>query len=1724
MAKLDFTNVSELDLSNGIDVRSAENLLSPGFAEDILNGEIVEKRVRKRVGYQGFAGHVPVRVTQVDYINGASNNIQFKLDAAIELGNVRSTPIIAHGRLSEAGNPSNVGKFKYDSDNTEYYPEFSADARKAVSIGSGTIAIPADEHGLGTDLLFVGITESLAAANQSNQVFIPDLVEIDQGTFDVDIGYTVGSSKSFLVYFSKKTAVSGSVFVSTPTSVPVGTQTLNIPAGTHGLANLQIVAQVFEDTGSLNRRILPNKVTIDQATGDIDIEIINSTSGAFDAFVILSAVPVANFRTVELAAGATGSVTISAPDTPFPFLGIYEELTVGGDLESVIPDLIEYDSVTDVLEVTFTNKSATTHRFEVYYEFGNIITNKLTVTSSVNPGTNLSDTNPQITLWGLCHEQIYGDDKAGREGWVNHIDSYIREAEQRIVCGLGGNIFTAQEYSEAAATYLYGSLLPNLRNRVSVDRVIAPLFQSTAVVPAGATPVLRSRGYIAANGADDNFVEVESATYNSSTGYVDYLLKVPGKLINDSANAATTLSSVIDVTVDQLTVAGMGFSKLNGTFDIRAVDDTSATTITVSVSNAAVKDSYTDEVDAGGRAGVFTDQLPLLTSSEFTPGDVLLSGSFSESQLLTVTSTTTSTVTFSGLFDRISIPSGLRIVGRRQSRVIPLRDTDDLDSVVNFVQGDMVTYTNIARELRVKSVNPESDISITITGTGSEATVTLSGADTSTFGEGRYITLVRAGNFTGTHQITLINDTTTLTIDTAVTGSGVSGVILGKTIEIDENLEWEDSNSDATELIVNRRWIPVEIPQDSYELTPNTRPRHFDSETYTNQSFLRSTMVNDTLFLTNGEDEVMKFDGTSIYRAGLFRWQPGLFAQVDESAGGIVAGNVSVSYSASSGNIFTIAIADKLKLTVGDVIQDSINSAFYTITDIEEDLGTSPPTTAKVKVSSTITSTFAGTPTLKQTSTFRYYFRLNAVDANNNIVASAATGSQDFRVRLGANAAIQLRLVGMPAWDVYDYDRLEVEIYRTQKNTQAPFYKLVTVPMQFDNGTGYIDYTDTRDDTTLIDLDVVNTALLGTEIGTTWADPIRAKYVSSSGSRLILANLTDYPELDVQIEVSENEANLTTSDLGGKKWLLRRDETDTGTTTDMINRVTYEWKSSGTGTFTPASDITNNSGTSFDVDLGTSVLIGDWVYLYHTASGNKSNEYAGWWQVKDVSGTVATFTHVHDSGYTPSSADVDGFVTASSPEDVPVFIGDDYNSDALEYNTTTTRIRTVERLVNAINATMRQTDTSITSMADFTPWVIASGGGEFRGGQFVLRQPRANTAVMEMVVPTGITGVIDVYVNGDRVSAGSSLSAPSRVFPSRLCISYPNFPEIFDAPTTILAQDSDSAVDVNAADGQEITGIIPFFAISSTTDSSHEAVMLVFKTNSVYVLNPDTRQIRRLDTRGVGCTAPYSIAATQNGIMFASDSGIYKIDRTLQLRYIGRGMERRWLESVNRTQLDLCQGTHFAIGRQYKLSVPVGTDTQNSQVYVYDHSKDVLTDGTSGGAWSRFDNHPTTGWANLARDAFFASTNGRVFSLRRAGNETDYRDDDAAITFDFLYRAIDFGLGSVRKAVASIVSHFRASARSTGTSLSVAADLSRSFETTTTFTIDQNMDVDNLSDANDSKVVSMRHSLGRRRLLYLQPRWTNSTIDEPVELAGMSFGVASLDPGKGILEAADTGD
>lgn len=1729
---LQYTSVPENDFSLGIDARSAENQIAPGFVKDLLNADIIEKRMRKRAGYQGFAGNLPARVTQVEY-KQAENEICFSLPegvsletSGISLDSTQSSPIVVYGRTSSEFS-SGDGPFFDSADNVKYYPGFSVPTRKELIAPNGTLLFPESEHSLPTTNLFVNVVESTSLANRSYSDILTDSLRINKSTFDVNIDYTTYIDRNVFVYFANETPVTGTSFVYAATGVGTGPQTISIPAGTHNLSNFNIVSSIQLDTGAERVQVEVDSFTV-ATNGDVTVTLTNGTGSSQDYYIILSAAPTANIVTGVVNATSTGTVTITGLTSPWIFYSIYLEQTPGGTREQVLPESFSYDDTTKSVTIFFDNEAALARNFIVFYQYGLLIANQLCVTDNTLTASGI-DTRPQLSIWGLEQDEIYPAPKSEREGWVNHIDSYRRSGEQRLISGLGGNLFSARTFSEAAAQYAYAQLYPKLNSRTSTNLILGPLLWDTGETPA------RSRGYITADNSGTHWGSVTAVSYDSGNGWTQYTISLPTKAIFDSTGTPTSLASVISVASgleDYLTVNQMSYRRHEGTFRIRQVQD-GVNQILVWVENSSNSSDY-DDSGTGGQAGVFTDEFTWASNSPYIPGDILLAEVLGSTMSSSVVSSLGTATMSDGWTDLLQIPGGVLFVGERTSNVVPLRlgYPAATSSTVDLVRGDMLSYTGIPRQVRVESINPDSDRSVNITVSGGVATVTLLSGDTSFLSSGMSVLLLQAGVYTGVQEITNVASSTSLEFSTSETVSISGALISGNTAEIDEQLTWNDTIGDTTVFTVEDRWIPIEAPDDSFDLTPSTHVRYFDFASYIGQAFLRSTMVVDNMYLTNQSDEVYKFEGSSNYRSGLPSWQPGLFLTQDTTTTArIVVDNPSSVPAAVTDNVFQIPLGDENKFSAGTRVRHSFTGGTNNY-DVLDSYNDGSNGFIKVRRISTSAIVLGAAPKLTKLSVYRYYYRLNAVDVNSNIIASAVTGYQDHVIEIAEDASINHKIVGFPAWDIYDYKRLEVQIYRTKLDQVAPFYLVTTLPMSFNNTLGYLTFQDAFTDTDLTQLDIVNTALKGAELGTAWSEPLRAKYVTSIGNSLVLGNVRDYPQLDIQIV---GDSTVDNSTFNGNTLLFRRDNTDALTVTDMQNRVRFQWVLGTTGT--AGTYVIGSNQFSFNVSGTPTINPGDWIYLSYAAAATAGNDltYSGWYQVLSLIGTTVTVNLV---GAAAALAYPDSYTIATDATDVPVLLGPDGNLGMVNGDSFDT-FDAMRRLSMAMNTVMRQVDTTLTGMSSFTPWLTARSGNDTPpGGRIIVRQERSDTTVFSCV-PT-FSGY-SLFINSVSRASGDQISASTRVYPSRLLLGYENYPEIFDNPTSILDVDSDSAIDVNPADGQEITGVIPFFGEAAFTAAQQTSVLIVFKTNSIYLVDVNQKRlgaqsVQRIESEGLGCTAPYSISSSKGGIMFANESGIYCLRRNQAVEYLGRYMERNWTERVDLAALSIVQGHHFGLGRAYKLSVPLTSTVdsttgyiENSEVYVYNHTGEDVSSASMAaaarvsnkGAWGRYDNHPATGWANLAADAFFASTGGRVFSIRNTGLTTDYRDDSSSINMFIETRPTDFGAPGIRKITDKIIVDYRVGAQNEGTSLLYSLDLNQEYEETQSFTVPKSISNTGLSDVIIKDITTIRHDIGRRRSIYISIQILNDTIDENVEVAGITFKVAGLSD-KGILQAAQT--
>lgn len=1678
--------IKESDFGSGIDAQSSPNQVGPGFVEDAINADPQPTgTILKRKGYQGHAGYVPLRVKGV---SSSGTALTIELDPIVDLLSVRSTPVILYGRA-----PSSTGGDLSSTDSYHWYPSFSADARHLwAASSSGTTTLTAADTGLSSINVWTGVGLSTSEANPSHQHISGNSIVIN-GSYQLDVSWTNGTTadKKVFIYYKDQSTVAGDSYIRPVQTYAAGTHTVSIAAGTHGLTTNNILARAFSQSGGSNTEVAVDAIVIN-ASGQVDVTF--TVAASTDIVIMLARCPAGNYQTGVVGANSTSQVVCNLDaSTQFAFVGVY--LNSGGSsVSQVLPDAVEVDTVAHTMTISFTNGNPTAANFSIYWQEVTLTVNKLTVTQG--SGATYVDNSPQLTLYGLDHSYLYSATSASFPGWVTYLDTYRSVGEERLVCGMEGNFLT--EGNVATSSFTAPVLYPFLSGILASDTIIGPVFWDT-----GDTPAL-TRGYITGDTAGTNQVSVASVAWVSGNT-VKYTLDIPNMAVSG------TLSSIIRTgnIPDYLTVENTSWSVHNGTFRITAVV-AGVDSLVVSVTNANVSTNDYDIAGAGGLAGIFTDQATLSSTSLFLTGDRVRSDVWDETDLLSCYARHNSAATslaLDGVVSRLSLPAGLRFVGEREAAVVPLRDLSFTASVSHLVAGDQLSYTGIDRTLRVKFLNELGDTACTIAaGDGEQALVTLSSGDTTSLWEGERL-LFRGNYYQGDYEIASIEDATSFYISTTLTTVDTA-TIVGKTVHVDEVLDWQDTVLSTSGFEVPLRWFPIEAPDDSYSLTDPSHYRYLTALDVGEQLPVRSVMVKDSLFITNQYDSVLKYDGESLYHAGIPSWQPGLFVDVNTSASAkIIVASPSAAVTAVTSNRFTLTTAaDKNVFAVDSVIQHSGDSALYTVTKVEEINSVS-----YVYVDRTITSGTPGTITIA--NRFRYYFRVQAVDANNNIVATAATGLEDFTVALGADAAVQLKLTGLPVFGIRDWDRLEVSIFRSKANTFSVFYQLATLPLSFSGASdGYILFTDTFSDSELSNLDPLSTVVSGDTILTTLDKPLRAKYVTSAGNRLVLAGLKSEPTIDWL--VTKNQAVVTAANMNAVKVIFRKDNTNTATVTDNDNVQVYQFRDVG-GYILTSSVVDSGSGV-YTVTLVAAhgASTGDWVFMGQYTAGT-TVDLVGWYRITVTGATTFTFT-ASASGLTTTS--VNAAMFSGDPTDIPVVVGQEYSYGQLNGNRASGAnflFLAMLRLAGAINAVQRQLGGG---------WMSAKAGNLYQAGELIVEFPGVYDTTPEIV--TGNFSSFSILVNQfvNKVKKGDAVEANARtnLYPSRVLVSLENFPEMFDAPTALSDLDSASAIDVNSADGQDITAVIPFFGDSAFGAAQKSGVLVVFKSNSIYLVDVAAKDagqpaVQKVESQGKGCTYPYSVAVTRDGIMFANDSGIYRLNRQLGIDYIGRRLQSKWTSQVNTDGYSLLgQGHHDAVSNSYKFSFVPVDETSPSEVFVYNHTREYQSQSGQDGSWARYTNQPAIGWANLTGQTYFASPLGRVFQVRRVGDVTDFRDDDQAVEMTIVTRGQDFGDAGIRKVVRAINAHFTGAA-SSGTTLDVATDLTDVYENTDSFRIKAR---ENEQSAL-YKIYTVQFTLNKTKAIYFQVRLQNSTIDEQVELTALDWRVSGLTE-RGIRQAAST--
>ena len=1750
-----YMDVSAKPAAGGIDSYSSRAKIGEDHVEDALNMNVdASGRWSKRAGYEASMGWLPLRARRFIQ-DGTSIRIHFDSAQVVNLSTAEIGPVIMYGKLPQL---ADYGTSSYATPSTIYFDTFNLINKDTLSVGTNTINKSAADTGVASKYVYVGLAQALSGGNDSNDTVMPGLVQINTSTFAISVEYTASVQASAYFFYKEKTPAAGSVY----TTTWVAGTSMTISAATHALSNSRIAVKVFSEAAGVATEAIPELVSINES-GDVTITLTASITG----FIVLSTVPLANYYTSAAVAGVN-TFTIASPPSALCFYYIY--YYSAGNRISVVPSLINYNSTTDATTITY-ELAVGSETVEIYYEDADSVSNIIELTDTGS--ATIDTTEGSFVVWGVGHEDTYTA-SAVKGGWVHHVDTYKSVGDSHLVAGVNGCLYWQAPFADAPSSFLLERSFTSLNARIQSEQIIGPLFVTASMS--------RTRGNVIDASVVSGMAVCTGAAYQSS-GISHITLSFTGKTGNIAGSIGTN---------DVFTVSGMSNAKNNGSFRFLSVVTEDAVSAVLSISNASATDATMNETGSLGGAGVFTDGLTFSAYHRFIPGDVLFAEGASEYTM--VATSATDGVLVQGVLTPTTFSANLLVTGSRKGRVLPLRLADNVVSVRNFVRGDSLYISGVTQKPVVINAHPGADVTATAVTASGITTITLSAART--FNQGQYISIFgdTTDVYNGEFAVLAAPNTTTITLSTPLVGDGAGAFrVLGKCLSLNQSVSWGDDFS-ASPVNPDGRWLPIEAPSRNGSLViADTSPLLFSSNEYADQPNVKSVVVSDSMFFGNGDDRVFKYDGSAVVQAGLSRTIPSVFMSFDNSVPSILKG-FETAYSASSvlGKSFTIAVN---AFVIGDRVLDSVTGGIFVITDRQQDLAAN---TWKLVVAGD-TSGLTGAGTLTAVKRFRYYVVYKLIDRNGNINSTNAANSSDMYFDLTASGRIRIKTSYYLPSSFQNFERMEVELYRTLANSLAPFYltKRLSVDFSYSSLTS-LEFIDDNDDAFLTQPDSTASALLQTEIGRGWQPPLRAKAVTTLDNRLLIANLKGWPKFDVTFKPSGVSATIANFD--GITLLFRKDNTDTSTTPDFLNRVKFQFENAGSyGLSKPASftflpgDVNigtdaivvtgkvatqggvggdamrfSTTGTlpaplvagttyygSSDFSFGTITIVvfatkadalagtnrinltttgsgthtfsgageiwdgiitrgadyttGDWIYLFYDAAQTLPINLAlcGWFQITKNADDTATILGWGRGTQTfgDNIPDTISWVGGA----IPVWVGADFAYNQVNGNTSgSVELIAARRLADAINFVMSYSQyLNKQTNPTFQPWLTAYAGSDYGVGQCVIETQTPIRTTPELRLGT-IPSALNIFVNNLARDTDEEIGASTLLFPSRVGLSYRNYPEIFDN----LEGDrgtSDSVVDVNPADGQFITAIIPFFGESMFGGASLNQVALVFKESSVYVLDTTTREYQKLDSRGVGAIAPASITAARDSVMFASRGSIYRVTRQMTIQNVGKmltGPRGLWGSHVNIDTLDVAAATHWGQERRYILSFPAKGGVGNSGAFVmqYDREDDGLPP-----AWSRYDNIPATLYANFGANNYFGSTEGIVFRTSVYGEAVDFADDVAAISSSITFRAEDFGLPGVRKSIPGILVQFDTPfGNVTDVTVKSGIGLSETFDTLGVIDV----------DADASPVI--RCSVDKKKSTHIQVKITHSNPLEAFSIVGVSYRVGRMDS-SGVPQTTD---
>jgi hypothetical protein len=1753
------SSVAHQFIARGLDQNSAIHNIEIGRAETLYNFDTdTQGFISKRKGYQLYR-NIPIRVL------GAADrgdNWEFVADKSIDFIGVNSSPIVINGQAINT-NTNELETVSFYWDQFQNLGAFTLtgtfDAAEGVYKAT-TNLLHLESLDLMVGVLTQDGTELTGLTNNNKAILTEEIINKDNNdetfevTIEVESPVQFTEQNTFTVVRPENSIIQSpnsfytETFTSmTPTPINLGENTLNIPKNTHNLGGENFVVQVWQDTngsGFSRKIVLPEAIEIN-ANADVEITINVTTTNPIHVYIaaVNDAFQTSAYinQSPDFTEANKRSFVIDDVTSYANLWSFYRQDNTGTQT-LVIPEDVRYDATTQ--QLTFEFFPAVDSIFKAVYlpatsvnagiivsKTDNSFCEKGGVPLRNNQNTAIYDlTNADLMFQGINWDQIVIDGTTPEFGYVREVEQYKSTVYDRLVSVCSGDFWIED------LDVNYTITASNFAEQSNTVQYLTPYFGASEEAISQGIINSRSRGLTATEIPEGtNFVQVDKIEImdQGSNTTKAKVTTIPLTNING------TLSGIV-MNFDKLTIEDDEYDLYNGEHVITSATlNGSQLEFEILVEN--IKSYSPNSLNSPAICGILTDYIIVTpeTIGNIEVGDIINNlGGLIGSEVLAV-DTDNNRMWLNGIQQERFLQGFIDITWDRITNVIKLDPTELCLS--NAVPFDIINISGYARKFKILEINTDTN-EITINESiricnffGSATKISLDGRLTLPIKPKSNITKTFPFASTGEYSVEMatLNDSLyTTTYDRSVIkfdGTHISdaGILEYPLYSHSWLVPKTDTNTGG---FIEPNSIAGKVPQLN-GVDPNV------SITVVFENNLPQTVnpVNQEFPVFSSDQQVSIQNSTGdifdVTIESIDNDTNTIVFSTDDTLGFSDGASLTLFMPTFYGYYFRLEYVDRNNR----IITGTPNSFTNSVVRI-----TRP---SRIMHSIKIPSTSKGATEWDRLKVSTY--RTLGAKARTDIVPIFFKVDDTPALR----SASMSGFIGAKASDAQIINTLVIAD-TTQDFTLAPEETGDTLIAEANSGNN--PGTDDISDAQLRSLG-----------GSTFERPISAarspksQYIVSttigSSGHLIYGNITSDPTLTIEVaqngDVSEN---LVGAAIGlravtsNKDYEIEVKFVDSGNFN--INSIVKVVDVADGSDFVDPSNESQDAGF-LELTLPDSTITTDHESEYIQII-SKPNTFAdsdnqfigsliGWHKITKVDladGSVDKLiirvpAYIADefSSVTPIDSLqcvlILGGSTSPSTEKILVPCWDVAYDDTPSQDVTLpndTIGRVAKNWAKAINTVMSDNgyykrieeelneipvanDIKVSPNFILGDWGYTKWGKAVGFGRVEITQQISNEFSF-YVYTNSLPARTAVFSNG--FTSPNPIIARPKVFPSRIVISYGNYPESVDNPYADNTLTSNSIIDINPSDGQEITGMARFFSESSSGGAQYSGTLIVFKTNSVYAVDIASRSATKLQSMGQGCTVPDSIASTDDTIFFANDTGIYKVTRDLNVKYVGDLLDR-YYEGISKTNLKL-RGYGIAdnFDLSYKLALPVNSEV-NDEIAVYNFES---MSKQAEGSWALYDNIPISSAKQTSNTFWFGNFKGRIWENRNANDNTDYRDDDDAVSASFTYGPQAFGDPGKTKDMSHVIVQY-ADNGPTAATVSMALDLNQEFTT---------LDPTNAGEGS-WKGINVAYSPPPTKAVYYQVKIDHDVKDEPCVVNGLVFKV-SIGNEQAIRQAADGKD